>query len=604
MNLYRLRIEGFRRIKSSEFIFGDATFLIGQNNCGKSSVLLAIETLLSAKKQLNSSEFYSVLDEETGETKVESTSVILEAEFRNLPVESASWRGFKGRIFEYDTDDENDSGLSITYRKTFELGKDVIVELKQKIRSQKEEFENCSTPNNFVEAGLKKEIITDLFEESKLDKPIKAKTELEKLQYIDEIWNFSEENTWFQNPGGIPGNVLKMLPRFLLIPAETSLNEINGKSGVLQKTLIELFKDVRDASTNYTEAQRYLNLLQEELNPSDHQSEFGKLIIELNEVLSSVFPDTQFHATADLSDPEKSIHPMFSIEMSSNIRTDVNYQGSGMIRSAAFAMLRFRQNWLSLREDEHERSLIICFEEPETFLHPSAATQMRDAIYELSGARSQIVATTHSPYLIDLSRKPRQVLNRMAQYGNEVTNNPFNVTTAFRQLQEADKDYVKMLLKIDDYIAKVFFVSDVIIVEGDTEEILLRETLKRVGSEDSLKIRSNVEVVKARGKAAIIGLVKYLTSMGIKPIVVHDRDGEVKGAVVFNQPIAEAVGTNGRIIQMFENVEDELGYSASSEKPFKAYKKTQEWGDNWTDIPKAWRDKVKEIYGDYLIDYN
>ena len=603
MKLHRLNIEGFRRIKSSEFLLGDATFLIGQNNCGKSSVLLAIETLLSGKKQLNSSDYYSVIDEETGETKVESTKIILEAEFRNLPAESETWRGFKGRIFNYTPVPEGETGLSITYRKTFELGKDVVIELKQKVRTIKEEFANCTTPNSYVEAGLTQEIIAELFTADKLDSPIRAQKEKDKLQEIDEIWDVSDEDTWFQNPGGIPGNVLKMLPRFLLIPAETALNEIDGKSGVLQKTLNELFKDVRNASPNYTEAQRHLDLLQNELNPSDDQSEFGKLIIELNEVLSSVFPETQFHATADLSDPEKVIQPLFSIEMSSNIRTDVNYQGSGMIRSAAFAMLRFRQNWLSSREDEHDRSLIICFEEPETFLHPSAATQMRDAIYELSANSSQIVATTHSPYLIDLSRKPRQVLNRMAQNGNEVTNIPFNVSEAYTSLLDDDRNYVKMLLKIDDYMAKVFFVNDVIIIEGDTEDILLRETLKRVDRETSLKIRSNVEVVKARGKAAIIGLVKYLTSMGIKPIVVHDRDQGIAGAEVFNQPIAEAVGVNGRVVQMHENAEDELEYTATSEKPFKAFQKTQDWGDNWGDIPQRWRTKVKEIYGEYLNDF-
>ncbi len=58
------------------------------------------------------------------------------------------------------------------------------------------------------------------------------------------------------------------------------------------------------------------------------------------------------------------------------------------------------------KDDAATRSLIIGFEEPEIYLHPSAANQMRDLIYELSDGQSQIIATTHSPYLIDLSRKP------------------------------------------------------------------------------------------------------------------------------------------------------------------------------------------------------
>ncbi len=600
MKLHRLKIEGFRRIKQSEFLFGDATFLIGQNNCGKSSVLQAIETLLTGKKQLQSADYYSIVDEDTGETKPESPVIILEAEFRNLPIESINWRGFKGRIFEYAPIPEGETGLAITYRKTYELGKDVVIELKSKVRTLKPQFVACTTPNQFIDQGLDRTIIEELFAHDKLESSIKAATEKEKLEQINEIWDISDEETWFQNPGGIPGNVLKMLPRILMIPAENALNEIDGKSGVLQKTLNELFKDVRNASQNYIEAQKHLDLLQSELNPTDEKSEFGKLIQELNQVLSSVFPETQFHAKADLSDPEKVIQPSFSIEMSSNIKTEVNYQGSGMIRSAAFAMLRFRQKWLSTREDEHDRSLIICFEEPETFLHPSAAAQMRDAIYELSGNGSQIVATTHSPYLIDLSRKPRQVLNRLKHVGNEVQNNPLSVTDAFVALLEEDKDYVKMLLKIDDYIARVFFSNDVIIVEGDTEDILIRETLIKLDRDVGLKIKSNVEVVKARGKAAIIGLVKYLVSLGIKPIVVHDRDHGTAGAEVFNEPIRKTVGSNGRIVLMEENVEDVLGYNASSDKPYRAYVHTKSWGDTWGEIPLPWRDKMKEIFGEYL----
>src|SRR5690606_8433932 len=103
----------------------------------------------------------------------------------------------------------------------------------------------------------------------------------------------------------------------------------------------------------------------------------------------------KLHATTSLSDPS-SLKPTFNVEMSSNIKTAVTDQGTGMIRAAVFGMLRYRQLWLSKKEDDHTRSLIICFEEPETYLHPSAANQMREAIYELSSHNSQIIASTHS----------------------------------------------------------------------------------------------------------------------------------------------------------------------------------------------------------------
>ena len=114
---------------------------------------------------------------------------------------------------------------------------------------------------------------------------ITTKAGLEILEQLDAIWDTKDTETWFKNPGGIPGNVMKMLPRHLLIPADTSVNEIEGtNSGVLGKTLNELFEDVRSASKNYEQAQGYLDKLAQELNPQDEKSEFGKMIGELNGV--------------------------------------------------------------------------------------------------------------------------------------------------------------------------------------------------------------------------------------------------------------------------------------------------------------------------------
>ncbi|MDQ6470873.1 AAA family ATPase [Flavobacterium sp. LHD-80] len=602
MKLHTLKISGFKRLKDVTINFGDATFLIGQNNCGKSTILKAIEILLSAKKQLTNFDYHSIIDEETGETKVDIQTIVLEAEFRNLPEEAKQWRGFKGRIFEYDIEEEEevvDSGLSVTYKKTYEIGKDVMIEFKSKVREIAEDFRDCKTINDFIAKGLSEELFSILSIEN--DKPIgKSKGILEKLEQIDEIWDIQDDEVWFQNPGGIPGNVLKMLPRFLMIPVDISTSEIQGNgNGVLGKTLGELFETVRENSNNFKEAQTHLQNLAKELDPQDVDSEFGKMMTDLNMVLESVFPDTKLHATTNLSDPT-SLKPSFNVEMSSNIKTIVEYQGTGMIRAAVFGMLRYRQKWLSQREDDHARSLIICFEEPEIYLHPSAANQMREAIYDLSTSNSQIIASTHSPYLIDISKKPKQVLNRLYNCGNHVNCNSFSVSEKFKLLQDDDKDYVKMLMKIDNYISRIFFTNTVIVIEGDTEDLLIRESLKRLPRQDYLKILSNFEIVKARGKAAIIGLIKYLASMGIQPIVVHDRDANVANAEKYNKPIQDALGDGGKIIMMHENVEDELNYAATYEKPLKAYIKTKEWGENWDDLPENWRIKLKEIFGEYI----
>lgn len=55
-----------------------------------------------------------------------------------------------------------------------------------------------------------------------------------------------------------------------------------------------------------------------------------------------------------------------------------------------------------------------------------------------------------------------------------------------------------MLIKFDAYMSRVFFANKVIVIEGDTEEIVLKETIKLMPEEVQLKILSDVQIVKAR----------------------------------------------------------------------------------------------------------
>ncbi|MBL0388021.1 AAA family ATPase [Tumebacillus sp. ITR2] len=612
MKLYSLKIEGFRRHVCTEIHFLDATFLIGQNNIGKSSVLQALNYVLNDIKKIPDEEFFHISSESGTENIRLADKVVLTAEFRNVPEEAKFWRGFKGRILSYELPlDSYETGNRIVYRKTFEPRKDYVVEMRELKRTIKPEFQSCSNLNELIHAGLDEEIVDQLFSGAdRAKKLLKKQTEI--LEELDEMYDFNEaEEDWFINPGGIPSIVLQKLPKFLLIPAQDKTEELSGSKGTLVTTLEELFKDVREASHNYQQAQHYLNQLALELDPSDQDSEFGGMMGELNSVLGEVFPDSKINAQAKLSDADSVIKPQFNITMSSNITTPVSLQGTGMIRSAVFALLRYRNirdNKKNSSESSPIRPLLIGFEEPEIYLHPNAAKQMRDTIYELA-QQNQIVCTTHSPYMIDLSKRPMQILNnltvdkvKMAYEAetievDKIHSYPLNTTNAYKKLEEDDKVYVKMLLKIDDYMAKVFFSKQVLIVEGDTEDIVLRETINRMPEKVRKDIYHNWQIVKARGKGSITSLVKYLKAMGIQPYAMHDKDTGKPNAEMHNQPILDAVGGPDKRIMLENCIEDVLGYPApSSEKPFRAYRFSSQWGQSWTDVPEPWRKIMEGIF--------
>lgn len=604
MQLHSLRIEGFRKHKDTTVIFSDSTFLIGENNVGKSSVLYALDYLLGVKTSIPADEYFTIEDENGAKTKVEQ--IVLTAEFRNIPISAQNWRGFKGRLLKYETDGKEDTGLKFMYRKTYDDNGKVKIETLENPKIKKAEYENCKTISDFIDAGLDESELPNEVKSIDYDKNLTAK-EKKLLDEVDSIFDINEsEERWIENPGGIPQNVLSKLPKYLLIPAQDREAEISGTSGTLQTILSELFNEVRESSENYKKAQKYLELLAEELDPGNKTTEISKMIGDLNGIISDVFPDTGINAVANLSDADKVIKPNFEIQMSSNITTSSKLQGTGLIRSTVFALLRYKALRDNRRETEEGRTLIIGFEEPEIYLHPNAISKMRDTIYHLAetGA-NQIVCTTHSPLMIDLGKKPRQILNNLflekkINDGKEeitVGCTAFNVTKEFLALQDGDKDYIKMLLRVEESLAKCFFVKKILIVEGDTEQVVFNETIARMPEKIRNVILSDWYILRARGKAAIIPMVRYLKAMGIEPYVVHDKDGGKTGAEIFNKPIQDTLNNDGHLFVLENCIEDVLGYTApTADKPYKAYKYIKDNCKGWPDLPEKWRQLVQEVF--------
>lgn len=625
VRLDSLSIEGFRRHYKTEVQCSKTTFLIGTNNVGKSSILKAIEYLLTDTQKMNIEDFCCIRNEST-ENEQLSNMVVITGVFKNVPKEAFEWKGFnKQRIFRYEpTEGEEDTGLSITYRKTYLPNQKYKVEMKQYQSIKNESFNRCRSIQDYIDNGIDENIFLELFPKKTFNQNVTASMEKELEDYgVEELFELNPETVeWFENPGGISANVSHRLPKFLLISDKSKSEELSGTNGALMQTLKQLFDDVRDGSENFRQAQHYLGELAKEMNPEDENSEFAHLLSDLNRVVSDVFPETSFLAKANLSDADKVITPNFDVRLGSNITTSIEYQGAGVIRSAIFAMLRYRsirENAKKESSNEYIRPLLIAFEEPEIYLHPQAAKQMRDTIYDLSlEDNNQIICTTHSPYMIDLSKKANQILNsfyieklKISHEGidkqiDTVKSNPFNVSQAFNNLLEDDQSYIKMLLKVDDDISKVFFSRNVLIIEGDTEEVVMRESLARMPDELYKEFSYNWEVVRARGKATIISLVKYLKAMGITPFVIHDRDEGTERAVAYNRPILEAVGDPSKVIVLEECMEDLLGYSApSNNKPYKAFKFINDnWGDSWEEINFSWKAILEGLItsGDIVYD--
>ncbi len=607
MYLHSLKIKGFRKISNAEIIFSpNTTFLIGANNAGKSSVFAALKLFLSANKTTAEDDFCR----ENSEC-LPSDIIELEGEFRGVNPEvisNPSWKGFNARrVLKYAKDDGT-YDYRIFYKRVFHRGGSSTFYMREFSAVPKQEYANARTWRNLIENGLDRFLIH--VEDDKLDDPIykttrnSVKNPVDELYDMDAFWNIdtdSEDNLdWKENPGGFASNVISKLPKILLIPPHDDIDEYGEKKGTLYDLLNEIFDEIKSVSDNYRNAQHYLSLLANEFSSTDSSSPLRELIGNLNSVIGGVFPGAKLEATTTF-DYDNALTPKYNIRLGSNISTKPEYQGTGQVRAAVFGLLKYKESH-DKEKGRTEKDLIIAFEEPELYLHPHAAYLMKEVIYKLSES-CQMVCSTHSPYMIDLSKDREQILNRLSvirdEYDIEQTKiEAFNLSPTYETLQDDEKSYLKMLLKIDSEIAKVFFGQKILIVEGDTEEIVLKKVLSLLEEDKRNKIVASWTIVKARGKPVIISLVKYLRAMGFSEItVMHDSDNSNDRAMVFNQPIKDVVGNDERVVVLNGCIEEELGYQAPAiDKPFKAFCKANEWHE-YTDVPESFRLKLEQIFG-------
>lgn len=595
MRLKSIKIQNFRKLNDVEIDLGDATFLIGANNAGKSSTLDVIEYLVTDKKLDNSCRSRYLED---GEELTKTEDIIIEGCFDNVDATIVNQRGFNSSRLNSYLDENGNEKYSFNYRVRLTADGKNHREIQMHQQKLKDEFVDCKKWQDFIDKGVDADVFSEVGD---LNHTLLAKERKDLEDNYPMLFEVEESNGWFENPGGIPGNVLSKLPRFLKIKADVLAEEMEAsKSGTLHDLLSYMFDDVRKGSDHYKKAVEELQELSREMDPTDEHGAFGQLMRDLNKTVDDVFPKATINIDTDLTKAE-SLKPIFGVTISSNVTTDVLHQGTGLIRSAVFALLRFDKQRREQFSETDERGLIIGFEEPELFLHPNAAENMRRVIYELADSNSQIIATTHSPYMIDLSQKPKQVLNSYTLGTNDFTHVvAFNLSDAFQEIQEDDKVRVKMIQKIDDYVARVFFAQKVIIVEGDTEDIVFKRTIEVMPEEVKKVVSSDYQIIKATGKATMISFIRYLKALSVDLFVVHDEDAGTAGAMIMNAPILTALGNDSTKRLMMHNcVEDELGYTApKSDKPFKAYKQVKDW-QTWDDVPDNWRNKMKIVFSEF-----
>jgi putative ATP-dependent endonuclease of OLD family len=222
---------------------------------------------------------------------------------------------------------------------------------------------------------------------------------------------------------------------------------------------------------------------------------------------------------------------------------------------------------------------VLLLDEPELCLHPNAVREACRVLYDLPNTGNwQVIVTTHSPAFIDVSRDNTTII-RVEQLNGHISG-----TTVFRpqrvRLDAEDRALLKLLNIFDPYVAEFFFGGRCIIVEGDTEYTAFKHVISsKPGA------YKDVHIIRARGKATIVSLVKILNHFGSRYSVLHDSDTPMtlrKGkpiknsAWAHNERIYTAIQdrphtSNVRLLASLGNFEQAyFGEEVSNEKPYNA----------------------------------
>lgn len=197
-------------------------------------------------------------------------------------------------------------------------------------------------------------------------------------------------------------------------------------------------------------------------------------------------------------------------------------------------------------EDANDPALpgyILLMDEPENALHPMAARAAQTHLYALGKqADWQVLLTTHSPYFIN-PLEDHTTIARMQRSNDGKSLSPRLYIADDVTFSPDERENLQALQLTDTGFAEIFFGSYPIIVEGDTEHAAFISAIVK----NKHEMAGKVSIIRARGKAVLVPLIKMLRHFKTDFGIVHDidwpyrKDGAQNGMWTINQTIREEI---------------------------------------------------------------
>jgi len=470
MKLSQFTVSNFKNLESISFEWSDFLALIGENNCGKSSVLQALDWFLSGR-QLKEKRLFR------NEATSRDNAISLVGHFTDLTESEKRNPAIAGRIHE-------DSWILKKEYWCEEIDGDI--KWKECYYSYNEIEEIAEWPESTRSWSAFPDKYNDLIEEVKSETGnarvtstaldslrAKIRTSLPEEVSISVGWN--------ENPGGggnWKSNANSVLPEFIYVPAvHEASSETQSKDATTYGKIINLIIEKKlTQREEIRELQNSIRKVKALFKPDPEHPEWGQaqeirdLENAISEKLSDVISARATIETTELNIPSLLL-PATELLIDDGYQSLVSGQGHGLQRTLIISLLQILNQYS--REDVEingDRSVIFAVEEAELYLHPQMVRKMKDVLVELSGiSRNQVICTTHSPVLIDLASSHQSIV-RMEKDGERKVSS-FQVCDELFSGEEAEekRKRLRMISEFDPSVSELFFAKRVVLVEGDTQ---------------------------------------------------------------------------------------------------------------------------------------
>ena len=606
MKIEEVRIENFRHIEDLTLKIGDMLALIGPNNVGKSSILKAIQAFCEPKNSIPTTDF----NEANGYPDIEITVT-----FSNLTEEDK--KRYASRILN---------------------GEKLIVKKKWANGTRKPDF--FSKELQPIDANLAdmKSNWKDLRDDNTWK--IRAETEGKAFRLKDEVIEFVNlyldsnqddfewEETWVPNPSGFQEILTHHMPEVIFVEGVVDVPEqATTKQGTIFTQILallveEALENDENAKETYEQVKKLVSRIsQKPLEEVERIESIKKLEDDLADCMPAGM-NAKFIIDATEIPFSRLIQQVAKLKVDDGIATPLENKGHGMQRAAVFSLLRTYSSLKRRRESEApdekkdtslKRPHLFLVEEPELYLHPQAQHQMADSFQDLVDDGNQIIFSTHSPVLIDLSRAERVCILNKNKNGDLIKKQLY-----VELFENDDRSRFKLLEYMNPHRSELFFAKRTVFVEGESDRIVLEMMGKYLGVHNS-----EITIVETGSKYNIPFYIKLAEAFELDYVVMHDEDArnedigeapvkeineceecfkrksgkfnDLKGHPKKNKEIQDLM-TKGQPITWYKTLNDKFDIPGGKSKGAKAQQWCEKVQNGEINIPFELEIAVKKIY--------